>query len=131
MFIFKHTYLYNLFEGGDFNGGLEQHAMDVTVNITGEIGLGTMTMNKCNGLTGWMGNQMILTAKTAWPTLRIKIPLEMESGIGMTGHAAILQDTSVKSQPMNNLTAFKMISKIDYIIINLLFDFLFVNCTDY
>ena len=37
---------------GDFNGGLEQHAMDVTVNITGEIGLGTMTMNKCNGLTG-------------------------------------------------------------------------------
>ena len=34
---------------GDFNGGLEQHAMDVTVNITGEIGLGTMTMNKCNG----------------------------------------------------------------------------------
>ena len=37
---------------GDFNGGLEQHAMDVTVSITGEIGLGTMTMNKCNGLTG-------------------------------------------------------------------------------
>merc|ERR1711915_280168 len=37
---------------GDSNGGLEQLAMDVTVNITGEIGPGIMTVTRWHGLTG-------------------------------------------------------------------------------
>merc|ERR1712098_691759 len=37
---------------GDSNGGLEQPVMDVTVNITGEIGPGIMIENRWNGLTG-------------------------------------------------------------------------------
>ena len=47
--IIQHKFMYSspgLFKDGDFNGGSEPHARDVTVNITGEIGLGIMIKNK-------------------------------------------------------------------------------------